>query len=57
MNILSENKNIEKALKMSSINSAGVVSEFGATRGLLTFDEIEKRLSNSPDYVCKIEAE
>lgn len=42
---------------MASINSAGVVSEFGATRGLLTFDEIEKRLSNSPDYGCKIEVE
>ena len=52
-----ENKDIEKALKMASINSAGVVSEFGATRGLLTFDEIEKRLSNSPDYGCKIEVE
>ena len=52
-----ENKDIEKALKMASINSAGVVSKFGATRGLLTFDEIEKRLSNSPDYECKIEEE
>ena len=27
-----------------SVNSAGVVSEFGATQGLLTFDEIEARL-------------
>lgn len=55
--LMKENKDIEKALKMASINSAGVVSEFGATRGLLTFDEIEKRLSNSPDYECKIEEE
>jgi len=55
--LMRENKDIEKALKMASINSAGVVSEFGATRGLLTFDEIEKRLSNSPDYECKIEEE
>ena len=34
----------------ASINSAGVVSEFGATQGLKTFDEIEKTLLEHPEY-------
>ena len=42
--------NIGKSLMIASVNSAGVVSEFGATGGLLTFDEIEKKLSEKPDY-------
>ena len=48
-------KDIETALKVASINSAGVVSEFGATQGLLTFDDIIKRLEQHPDFKCKIE--
>lgn len=43
-------KNIGKALMYASVNSAGVVSKFGATEGLLTFDEIEKKLVQNPDY-------
>ncbi len=43
-------KNIGKALMYASVNSAGVVSKFGATEGLLTFDEIEKKLAQNPDY-------
>ena len=35
---------------MASVNSAGVVSEFGATQGLLTFAEIDEKLSANPDY-------
>ena len=34
----------------ASVNSAGVVSQFGATQGLLTFEEIEKRLADNPKY-------
>ena len=49
------NKNIGKALMYASVNSAGVVSEFGATEGLLNFDEIEKRLAQNSDYTYKIE--
>ena len=49
------NKDIGKALMYASVNSAGVVSEFGATQGLLTFEEIEKRLAQNPDYTYKIE--
>ena len=44
------NLNIGLSLMYASVNSASVVSEFGATDGLLTFDEIEKRLKNAPDY-------
>ena len=44
------NKDIGKALMYGSVNSASVVSKFGATDGLLTFEEIEERLKNRPDY-------
>lgn len=43
-------QNIGKSLMYASVNSAGVVSEFGATQGLLTFEEIEKRLEAKPKY-------
>ena len=42
--------NIGLSLMYGSVNSASVVSEFGATDGLLTFKEIEKRLKENPDY-------
>lgn len=48
-------KNIGKALMYASVNSAGVVSVFGATKGLLTFKEIEEKLKSRPDYNFKIE--
>ena len=47
--------NIEKSLVAASINSAGVVSQFGATSGFLTFEEIEKRIDANPDYGCSVE--
>lgn len=37
----------------ASVNSAGVVSEFGATQGLMTFDEIEQKLNENPNYTYK----
>ena len=46
---------IAKSLMYASVNSAGVVSEFGATKGLLTFEQIKERLNKCPDYECKIE--
>ena len=49
------NVDVEKALVAASINSAGVVSKFGATQGLMTFDEIEAKMSENPDYGCKTE--
>ncbi len=44
------NRNLGRSLMYASVNSAGVVSKFGATQGLLTFDEIEKRLADNIDY-------
>ncbi len=53
---LDRNKlNIGKALMYASVNSAGVVSEFGATQGLLTFEQIEEKLKSKPDYKFKTE--
>lgn len=49
------NKNIGKALMYASVNSAGVVSKFGATQGLLTFEQIENILKENPDYNYKID--
>lgn len=46
--------NIGKALMYGSVNSASVVSKFGATEGLLTFHEIEKKLANNPEYTYLI---
>lgn len=41
---------IAKALMYASVNSAGVVSKFGATQGLMTFDEIETKLKENPAF-------
>lgn len=41
---------IGKSLMYASINSSGVVSQFGATQGLMTFDEIEQALMEHPEY-------
>ena len=38
----------------ASVNSAGVVSQFGATQGLLTFEEIEQKLKEHPEYTYQI---
>lgn len=44
---------IGKALMYASVNSAGVVSKFGATQGLMTFEEIEEKLKENPNYTYK----
>lgn len=41
---------IGKSLMYASVNSSGVVSAFGATEGLMTFEEIEKKLSENKDF-------
>jgi sugar/nucleoside kinase (ribokinase family) len=46
--------NIGKSLMYASVNSAGVVSEFGATQGLLTFEQIEEKLQTNSDYNFQI---
>ena len=46
---------IEASLVAASINASGVVSEFGATHGLLTFEEIDERIKANPDFKCQTE--
>lgn len=41
---------IERALKYASINSASVCTNFGAQEGFLTFNEMEEKLSQNPDF-------
>lgn len=48
------NMDIGKSLMYASVNSASVVSTFGATQGFLTFEEIEEKLRTVPDYSFKI---
>ena len=48
---------IAKSLIAASINSAGAVSVFGATQGLLSFDEITEKINENPDFTVKIEDE
>jgi sugar/nucleoside kinase (ribokinase family) len=47
---IAKTANIGKSLMYASVNSAAAVSAFGATEGLLTFDEIETRLGQKPGY-------
>lgn len=48
------NIDIGKSLMYGSINSASVVSKFGATEGQLSFEEIEERLKENPEYTYLI---
>ncbi len=48
------NWDIVKALQYGTINSASVCEHFGAQEGFLTFDEIEEKLKNSPDFKVKV---
>lgn len=47
-------KDIGNALMYGSVNSASVVSKFGATEGLLSFEQIEEKLANHPEYTYLI---
>lgn len=44
------NWNIEKSLMLASVNASSVVSNFGAQEGLLTFEQMEKRLKETPAF-------
>lgn len=48
------NKDIAKALKFATVNSASVCEHFGAQQGFLTFDEIEEKLKQSKDFEVKV---
>ncbi len=45
---------IGRSLMYASVNSASVVSNFGASEGFLTFEEIELRLKENKDFNYKI---
>lgn len=47
------NQNVGKALMYAAVNSASVVSNFGASEGFLTFDEIEKKLKENKSFTYK----
>ena len=52
--IMKNNSDIGTALMYASVNASSVVSEFGATEGLLTFDKIQEVLNNHPNYTYLI---
>ena len=45
---------VVKALAYASVNAAAVIEKFGAQEGFLTFEQIEKRLLEHPEYEVKI---
>lgn len=51
---LDKTNDIGKSLMYASVNSASIVSNFGASEGFLSFEEIEKRLSESVDFLFKV---
>lgn len=42
--------NVGRSLMYASVNSASVVSQFGATEGQISFEQIEEKLNQNPDY-------
>ncbi len=44
------NWDIEKSLLYATINSASVCTHFGAQEGFLTFDELEAKLQQAPEF-------
>ena len=47
------NYDIGKSLMYASVNSASVVSSFGASEGFLAFEEIEEKLKENPYFIYK----
>lgn len=47
------NLDVGKSLMYASVNSASIVSHFGASEGFLSFEEIEQRLEQKPDFTFK----
>lgn len=46
------NQDISRALMYAAVNSASVVSHFGANEGFLTFEEIEQKLKENKTFNC-----
>lgn len=47
------NFDIGKSLMYGAVNSASVVSHFGASEGFLTFEQIEQKLKDNPEFSYK----
>lgn len=47
------NWDIKASLAYASVNAAAIVEHFGAQDGFLTFDKIEEKLKNNPDFHVK----
>lgn len=45
---------VEKSLKLASVNAASVVSHFGAQEGFLSFEQMEERLADNPCFKVEI---
>lgn len=52
--MVKKNLCVGKALLYASVNSSGCVSAFGATDGLLTFEQIEEKLKSKPEFTYHI---
>lgn len=48
------NWEIETSLKYASVNAAAIVESFGAQDGFLTFEKMEEKLNNNPDFKVNI---
>lgn len=48
------NGDVEKSLKYASVVAASVVEHFGAQGGFLSFDEVEQKLKNNPEFKVQI---
>lgn len=48
------NGDVEKSLKYASVVAASVVEHFGAQSGFLSFEKIEKRLADNPNFKVNI---
>lgn len=48
------NNDIGRALMYAAVNSSSVVSNFGASEGFLTFEQIEQKLNEKQDFTFKV---
>lgn len=51
--LIKTNGDVEQSLKNASVVAASVVEHFSAQGGFISFDEVEKRLQNNPQFTVK----
>ena len=51
--LIKTNGNVEQSLKNASVVAASVVEHFSAQGGFIQFEEVEKRLKNTPEFTVK----